>query len=41
VDQIHTAISTKATTDLKACLAELDHLTEPLAAALVESLMAS
>ncbi len=41
VDQIHTAIAAKATNDLKARLAELDHLTEPLAAALVESLMAS
>ena len=41
VKKIHAAIAAKATADLKAALAELDRLTEPLAAALVESLLAS
>jgi molecular chaperone DnaK len=41
VTQIHTAIANRDTPMLKAHLAELDHLTEPLAAALVESLLAS
>lgn len=41
VEKIHAAIAAKATTDLKSALTELDRLTEPLAAALVESLLAS
>ena len=41
VCQIHEKIAVKSTCELKAHLEELDQLTEPLAAALVESLLAS
>ena len=41
VEKIRRAIAAKETAALKSTLAELDHLTEPLAAALVESLLAS